>query len=80
MFLPDDQVDRFIPFVVEATGNIGKKGTECIEEICKIMRSAVFASAEDENERIMNKRSYTARAICARRNHERKRCNDNARY
>ena len=63
MFLPDDQVDRFIPFVVEATGNIGKKGTEFIEEICK-MRSAVFASAE-ENDRIMNKRSYTTRAICA---------------
>ena len=63
MFLPDDQVDRFIPFVVEATGNIGKKGTEFIEDICK-MRSAVFASAE-ENERIMNKRSYTTRAICA---------------
>ena len=36
MFLPDDQVDRFIPFVVEATGNIGKKGTEFIEEICKM--------------------------------------------
>ena len=63
MFLPDDQVDRFIPFVVEATGNIGKKGTEFIEEICK-MRSAIFASAE-ENDRIMNKRTYTTRAICA---------------
>ena len=63
MFLPDDQVDRFISFVVEATGKIGKKGTEFIEEICK-MRSAVFASAE-ENERIMNKRLYISRAICA---------------
>ena len=68
VFLSDDQVDRFIPFVVEATGNIGKKGTEFIEEICK-MRSAVQQSSTvqnaEENERIMNKRSYTTRAICA---------------
>ena len=66
MFLPDDEVDRFNFFVVEATGNIGKKGTELIKEICK-MRSAVLASAE-ENERIVNKKSnktYTIRAICA---------------
>ena len=63
MFLPDDQIDLSIPFLVEATGKIGKKGTEFIEKICK-MRSAVFASAE-ENERIINKRTYTTRAICA---------------
>ena len=60
-FLPPGQTGRFIPFICSATGSLGRKATEFIEEIA-LMRKAVFNDVE-VNKRIANKRRYTVRAI-----------------
>ena len=60
-FLPPGQTGRFIPFICSATGRLGRKATEFMEEIA-LMHKAVFNDVE-VNKRIANKRRYTVCAI-----------------
>ena len=60
-FLPTDQVQRFIPFVLEATGRLTHRLQAFLEKITRMRRAVPTMGAE--NKRKTNFRLYTVRAI-----------------